>query len=261
MVWNRIESRQNDAVKFAAGLFDKRARDKAGAFCADGFSIFFDLAAAGVFPACVYLSDTAVSMRQSIERALSPDTLCRLYLLSETAFEKITSEKGSEGIVSVYEKRAVHTANPLRAFRRLIALENLQDPGNVGSIVRSAAAFGCDGVLLCGGADPFGPKAVRASMGAFARIPLAVFSNADLALDFLEEKSVRSLASCLSSEALTPRQMNTAPPVCLWIGNEGSGLSPAVLLRAHQKIMIPMQYMESLNAACAASVLLWEMTK
>ena len=260
MDWNVIESRQNPAVKFAASLCDKKARDRAGLFVAEGKTLVLDFLSAGMNPEALYLDQKAEGLMRELDAALG-DNPCKKYLLSSSAFEKITMEKGSEGILALFSYRSVREHCPLNQANKLIALEGVQDPGNVGTVIRTAAAFGFDGVCLTGCTDPFGPKAIRASMGAVARIPLRIFSDVDSLFDFLEEKGVHTVAACLESDSRLIDQAHLVPPVCVLIGNEGKGLSRKAVERAKEKVIIPMQGMESLNAAVAASVFLWEISR
>ncbi len=260
MDWNVIESRQNPAVKLAASLCDKKARDRAGLFVAEGKTLVFDFLSSGICPEALYLDRKAEGLCRELDEALGAFS-CRKYLLSSSAFEKITSEKGSEGILAVISYASVREQCPLNRAEKLIALEGVQDPGNVGTLVRTAAAFGFDGVLLTGCTDPFGPKAIRASMGAAARIPLRIFSDTDSLFDFLEERGVHTVAACLESDSRSIDEVHLAPPVCVLIGNEGRGLSRKAVERAKEKAIIPMTGMESLNAAVAGSVFLWEISR
>ena len=259
MNWKKIESRNNPAVKYAVSLSDKKTRDKEGVFLAEGVTLFSDFAKIGLLPLKVYLSEDAVSLKEKIEEILTEET--EALLLSPFVFEKITTEKGSQGILSLYSKKALSEVSPLTDASHLVALERVQDPGNVGTIIRSAASFGFDGVLLVDCADPFGAKAVRASMGAVAHIPLAVFSSTEKAFRFLKERGVRSIAACLTPDASDITRTDLSGKVCIWIGNEGKGLSPEAISLSDCASIIPIKNTESLNAAAAAAIFLWEVKK
>jgi len=260
MEWKKIESRSNPTVKFAASLADKKFRDREGIFSAEGFTLFFDLSKMGLFPRKIFLSEKAASVRLRIEEALGKEN-AELYLLSENAFEKVTTEKGSQGIVCVYAVSDVRRVAPLTCTDKLIALERVQDPGNVGTVIRTASAFGFDGVLLADCADPFGPKAIRATMGAIAGIPIQTFSDTSALFSFLKEKGVRSVAACLAPNSRPIGETDLSAPVCVLIGNEGKGLSEEAVASSDLTCVIPMKTMESLNAASAASVFLWEIKR
>ncbi len=143
---------------------------------------------------------------------------------------------------------------------RVLLAEDMQDPGNVGTLIRTAAAFGFDGVLLSGAcADPWGPKAVRASMGAVFR--LGVWERPDVgdALRELKAAGLPLYAAALARETETAGKLRFPSAFALAIGNEGHGLRPATLEEADKVVRIPMAPgAESLNAAAAAAVLMWE---
>ena len=143
---------------------------------------------------------------------------------------------------------------------RILLAENMQDPGNVGTMIRTAAAFGFDGVLLAGAcADPWGPKAVRASMGAVFRLTVWESPDAAEAAENLHEAGIPIYAAALSEENLTAGRFPFPESLALAIGNEGHGLSDTLLSAADHVVRIPMAPgAESLNAAAAAAVLMWE---
>ena len=143
---------------------------------------------------------------------------------------------------------------------RILLAENMQDPGNVGTMIRTAAAFGFDGVLLAGAcADPWGPKAVRASMGAVFRLAIREETDTEKATEHLHEAGVPIYAAALSEETLTAGRFPFPGSLALAIGNEGHGLSETLLRAADKIVRIPMAPgAESLNAAAAAAVLMWE---
>jgi len=260
MEWISVESRQNPAVKLCAALEQKKAREENDSFLAEGKTLFFDFAQMGLLPKKVFLSQKALALRDRLDSVLFGSE-CRCYLLADFVFEKITSEKGSEGIVSLYSVSELKAALPLQRTERLLALENVQDPGNLGTVLRTAAALSFDGVLLVGGADPLGSKAVRASMGAVARIPVRSFSDTSSLFCFLEEAGVRSVAATLASDSVLLPEADLSAPICVLIGNEGNGLSAEAQERASCRCMIPISGMESLNAAVAASIFMWEIQR
>lgn len=143
---------------------------------------------------------------------------------------------------------------------RILLAENMQDPGNVGTMIRTAAAFGFDGILLAGAcADPWGPKAVRASMGAVFRLTIWEETDGESAVRQLRDAKIPIYAAALSEETLTAGRFPFPESLALAIGNEGHGLSETLLRAADKIVRIPMAPgAESLNAAAAAAVLMWE---
>ena len=142
--------------------------------------------------------------------------------------------------------------------RRYLALEGVQDPGNVGTVLRTADAFEADGLfLLPGCADPYSPKTLRASMGAVFRRPVWQCALEDLEA-LAEGAGLPLLGAALRADTVDARSADLSRCVLL-IGSEGRGLSPAALAACGQTVRIPMSpRCEPLNAAVAAAVLLWE---
>ena len=145
--------------------------------------------------------------------------------------------------------------------RRWLLLDGVQDPGNVGTIWRTADAFGADGLILCNGcADPWNPKTVRATMGAVFRLPVYEGALEEVA-DRLARAGVPLYAAALREDTADVRDV---PLECaaVIIGSEGRGVSEKALSLCQKTVKIPMQARcESLNAAIAASVVLWEMAR
>ena len=144
--------------------------------------------------------------------------------------------------------------------RRYVLLDGVQDPGNVGTLLRSAAAFGFDGVLLSDGcASVFAPKTLRASMGAAVRIPVIEAGKMPEAIALLREKGITCLAAALyQSQPLSAAASSCPDGVCVVIGSEGQGLTDETIAACTGTVRIPMtDRVESLNAGIAGSILLW----
>lgn len=167
--------------------------------------------------------------------------------VSADVFDTLTETKHAQSVIGLFERPRGDVAAILaRRDTIAIALDGVQDPGNVGTIVRLAAAFDAAGVLLLPGcADPFGPKAIRASAGAILNVPIAEITIEELLLQPL-------FATAMSGDAIDP----PARDAILVFGNEGAGVSTAILDHA-TKIAIPMSNrIESLNVASSAAILL-----
>ena len=142
--------------------------------------------------------------------------------------------------------------------RRYVVLDGVQDPGNVGTVLRTADAFGADGAFLLGGcADLFNPKTVRATMGAVFRCPAWSCTLEELR-QLLSAAALPLYGAALRADTADVRRVDFRR-CALAIGSEGRGLSAAVLAACDRTVRIPMRaHCESLNAAAAAAVLLWE---
>lgn len=147
------------------------------------------------------------------------------------------------------------------AFSRAILLENVQDPGNVGTVIRSAAAMGVDTVLLCGDcADVYSPKTARATMGAIFREKIVHCTAAEARM-LADQNGLKLYGAALSDRAADIRTLKLRNAVVA-IGSEGRGLSVELLRLCDGELIIPMlPGSESLNAAVAASIILWEMAR
>lgn len=155
---------------------------------------------------------------------------------------------------------AIHT-EPLPEMltgRRYVVLDTLQDPGNVGTILRTADAFHADGMFLVNGcADLYNPKTLRATMGAVFRCPVWTVGAEELSA-LLKKSGIPLYGAALREDTLDARQADYSR-CAIAIGSEGRGLTDAVLAVCDRTIKIPMsEHCESLNAAAAATVLLWE---
>ena len=144
---------------------------------------------------------------------------------------------------------------------RYLVLDGLQDPGNLGTLWRTADAFGADGLLLLPGcADPWSPKTLRATMGACFRLPVYETDAGGLCA-LLERSGIPLSATALREDTVSLEQARLDRAAVV-IGSEGSGVSPELLARSGQTIKIPMrERCESLNAAAAAAIVLWEMAR
>jgi TrmH family RNA methyltransferase len=184
---------------------------------------------------------------------VSPPDLpsCRRKIISRKIFKSLSDVESPQGILAVC---AMPEPPVFAAHKKYIFLDRIQDPGNLGSIVRTAAALGLDG-LICnkGCADIFAPKAVRASMGAVFTLDLLRGEIADF--------PGQIIAADLTGSA--PEDLRLSGGYILAVGNEGQGLAPEVLRLARQRVALPFDRSraESLNAAVAAGILLYLLQK
>lgn len=250
-----ITSRENPRIKRACALRDsEKQRAAAGLFFAEGPKLCLELAR-GCRAAELYATAPALAHTPALA-ALGPAVV----EITQPVAEKLAGTRSTQGVFALFETPATDPAPLLAAARRILALEGVQDPGNVGTLLRSAAAFGFDAVLLGPGcAAPFSPKVLRASMGAAGRLPLGVCADLPAALGALRGRGVACLAAALY-KARPLDAVGTQFPggVCVVIGSEGQGLSDAAIAACSAAVRIPMtDRVESLNAGVAGSILLW----
>ncbi len=182
----------------------------------------------------------------------------RQVTVPESLLSSLADTETPQGVLFVCAMPSLAPPAKLEGKRYLV-LDGVQDPGNVGTILRTADAFGADGVFLLNGcADPFSPKTVRSTMGAVFRLPIWE-TDADNLRGLLRDAGIPIFAAALSPEAADVRSADLSRAAVV-IGSEGSGISKEVLALADRSIIIPMtSRCESLNAAAAAAVTLWEM--
>ena len=248
-----ITSRANPLVAYVRKLNSKRAFRRAeNAFAAEGPKLLAEALRWGVRVETV-LAAPGVPLPElpAGTRAVElPDQLLAYAADTETP----------QGIVFICKGKPLAMPERLEGSRWLV-LDGVQDPGNVGAIWRTADAFGADGLILCNGcADPWNPKTVRATMGAVFRLPVYEGTLEDAA-ERLTAASVPLYAAALGEDTEDIRNM-TLEQAAVIIGSEGRGVSDAALSLCQKTVKIPMRARcESLNAAVAASVALWEMAR
>jgi TrmH family RNA methyltransferase len=244
----RVTSRDNPLVKQCLGLAaSRKARREAGLFLCDGPTLLAEALAHGA-------RVTAVLCAEDVELPALPAAV-RTVGLPERLVRAVSPTDTPQGVVFLCRMPDTRPPAPLPSGRYVL-LDRVQDPGNVGAILRAASAFGASAQLMGPGcADPFSPKAVRAAMGAVFRLP--VFETDD-PLAALAGCPVPVYAAVPGGNAGDPREIDLSACV-LMLGNEGAGLSGELEARADRRVKLPMAPgCESLGVAAAAAALLWE---
>lgn len=247
-----ITSRQNSRVRELRAALAGRGADSIIAL--EGLHLLREAVRAtlpGLHVKTVFLRED----RQAIQTELPAQI--EIVLLTADVFESAAMTQHSQGIAAILRRPEPHY-HPFRGDLLLVAA-GLQDPGNLGTLIRSAEAFGAAAVVLTAGSvDPWNGKAMRASAGSVFRLPTVPWTDA-LHLQ-LRENGIRLLAAVPATLGATPAHMADLRSGCACIvGNEGSGIPPELLALADERLTIPMPGpTESLNAAIAGSLLLYE---
>ncbi len=249
-----LSSRNNDAVKAACKLRDdSRTRAEQGLFFAEGAKLCLELCRSCRLHT---LYATPLALRRTPALASQRE---QTVPITDSVAQKLAGTKASQGVFGIFFTPQAADAVPQGA-RRVLALDSVQDPGNVGTLLRSAAAFGFDAVVLGSGcAAPFSPKALRSSMGAAARLPLVYALDLPAVLQDLRAHGMRCFGAALRDAVLLQTVSGPFPGgLCVVIGSEGKGLSQSVLQACDTVVRIPMtDRVESLNAGAAGSVIMW----
>lgn len=247
----RITSRKNRIISHLRLVAsDSAYRSECREFICDGEKTLKEALSFGAEIVCVLWKESAGDVEL-------PDAACQ-YCAPSELFEYASPLKSSPGPVFTVK---MPTADKDIHIERAIVLENLQDPGNVGTVIRTANAFNIDAVILLGAcADLYNPKTVRASMGAIFRQKVLCVSYEELE-NLCDNNCLPLFGAALSSEAADVRNAELHR-AAVAVGSEGRGLSDRLLSMCGGKLIIPMNPdSESLNAAVAASVLMWEMSR
>lgn len=203
----------------------------------------------------LYTEKAAQKYSETVRKALSKSLSASI--ITNELSDYISDTKTPQGLFAAAERfGAPIPKNP----QRIVVLDGIQDPGNVGTIIRSAEAFGFDGVLYSPNcADVFTPKTLRASMGSVFRVPTQFYSGTENLRGWLREFTV--FGAMLDDTAKRLGEVEFPEKTAVVIGSEGSGISQELAAMCDEKIYIPIKGVESLNAAMAATVLLWELSK
>lgn len=243
-------------------LHRRKARDHRGLALAEGVRLVEEMLNAGAACKGALISPTLGSTPRGevLRNALASRGL-ELVEVSDAELAEAAATEHPQGVVAVYQPRRWELGELTPVSRRpLVILDGVQDPGNVGTIARTALAFGAAGVIaLPGTVDLTNPKTVRAGMGATFRLPCLHAEEAAL-LAWLAAGRVALWAATVEGE---PVGVGAPPePVALAFGNEGAGLSASLLAAASRRVSIPIESAaESLNVAVAAAILLHAVTR
>jgi TrmH family RNA methyltransferase len=253
----RVDSRQNARVKELRRSFADAAPNDQGEVAIEGMHLVEEAIRSGLRLSTVFFSESARERVHKLIPQLSSHT--EALLLPDAVFASAVPSETPQGVAALVRVKTVSLESILAASPALLLITaGLQDPGNLGTIARSAEAFGVTGLLLGQGTvSPWNWKAVRASAGSLFRIPM---TKTELAKVLPEIKSHGARVLATSSHKGKPIQdVDLREPVAFVIGAEGAGVPKDVLAQADDTVAIPQSSrVESLNAGIAASILLYE---
>jgi len=254
----RVEGRHNTLLKELRGAFARADLTEAGDCAIEGLRIVEEAIRSGLRFRAVFFRESASNL---VERLLPQiGAHVETVVLPDKLFASSVPSETPQGVAALvhYRQNSLEDVFSRLELGPVVVVAGLQDPGNLGTILRSAEAFGGAGVLLGEGTvSPFNPKVVRGSAGSMFRLSVMRVKLADV-LPQLREGGVRLIAT--SSHKGTPLpQANLAGPVAVMIGGEGAGVPRDLLARVDEVVVIPhAEQLESLNAGVAASIVLYE---
>lgn len=250
-----ITSTANSQIKRLLQLQKKsKARNEEKLFVVEGIRMYAEVPENRVEK--VYISETLYNKKK---QDLNLDRF-PYEILSDTVFQYVSDTKTPQGILCIV-KQQIHDIEKLLAIENphFMVLDNLQDPGNLGTIVRTAEGAGVDAVFLSKeSVDIYNPKTIRSTMGSIYRMPVIYVEDLLELLHQFDERGIKSYAADLEGKN-TYEKEDYRTGTAILIGNEGNGLRAEISNAANVWIRIPMEgEVESLNAAIAASILMFE---
>lgn len=256
-----ITSNSNAKVKQIVQWRDKaKDRRKDGVFLAEGIKMFEEAPDDGILE--VYVSETAIQKPNIIQNKKIADKLDRHGFLTvkDDIFDRMSDTQTPQGIITVMRRmehdleRMLSVENPL-----LVVLETLQDPGNLGTIIRTGEGAGVTGIIMNSNTvDVYNPKTIRSTMGSIYRVPFVYVDDLGALVVKLREKGIHTYAAHLEGRNYYD-SFSFKGPTAFIIGNEGNGLTRELADSAEEYLKIPMEgQVESLNAAISTALLMYE---
>ena len=261
-----ITSKTNSTVVKIGKLTNKKYRKEEKLFVLNGIKLFSEAYNFGAEIAYIVLNENTdfsqdLINKISILKGKGTHILC----VSDAVFSKLTEENAPQGIITVCRYLDIHnfacSKVCLNKCETVVALESVRDPGNMGAILRNAAAFGVDRIVMSSDcADIYSSKVLRATMGAIFKVKIDVSADFENALESIKNSGRRVIATTLGENSMRLGECEINKSDVFVIGNEGHGISENVISLSDETMFIPMcENTESLNAAIASAIIMWEM--
>ncbi len=268
-----ISSRNNEIIKWAASLLDKKGREKSESFIAEGEKLTEEALRSFLPVTHIFVSEKKLEYFKEkflkyFEEKKFTDT--RIIVVSDSVFEKISTEKAPQGITCVikyldffYNISIIYKEGFfLDDDERALMLCSVRDPSNLGAVIRSAAAFGVEHLILSSDcADVYNPKTLRSAMGSIFKLKVSRVSDVCSFIEAAKDHR-RIFAAELRDGAVSLSDLKLNRSDILIIGNEGHGIPAEVSVLTSGSVYIPIsEKTESLNASVAAAIFMWEQNK
>ena len=259
-----ISSKDNANIKLYQKLSaNKKFRKEYGMFVLEGIRLCLDAVKENAELHCIFITKTAHAKYSEALDLLKERADDKLFVISDELGEKLSDTGGTQGVFAIckmLDKR--NLSSTICSNGKYIILNNLQDPGNVGAIIRTADAVGISAVILCDSCDIYNPKVTRSTMGSLFRLP--IFDNCDINDVFEEfnEKKIPTYAAVIDTDAKSLTDLDFSEGAAVIVGNEGNGLPQEISNMCTEKLTIKMHgNVNSLNAAMATGIIMWEMLR
>lgn len=260
---NYIQSSQNSVIKEIKALHLKKNRDSEGLYFVEGIRFVNDAIDNGQDIIKVIISDKLESLNGGKELIDRVTALCNeCYLVNEKLFKEISDTKTPQGILAVLKKQEFIFDNIIEKGNSIVILDSLQDPGNVGTIIRTSDAANISAVILTKGCvDLFSPKVLRSTMGSVFHMPIFEGMNINEIILQLRKSGYKVIASHLRGQ-VNYYDEDLTDKIAIIVGNEANGISDETAELSDRLVKIPMPgRAESLNASVAASIMIYEIVR
>lgn len=254
----RIESRSNPLIVATGKLASKKYREETRTFFFEGAHLLEEYLRFGHIPQYVFVMDGA---EQKYAELLSKVPAQALVSVPESVFSKLSTEQAPQGIltVSAYLDSVIGVTHADQTPRRVLLLQSVRDNGNVGTVIRTAAALDWTVVLSDDCADVYASKTVRATMGALFARGVCICKDPVSYVQSFAPSGRRTFAAALGNQSCLLGRFALQSDDLFAVGNEGQGISAALQNACTQTVLIPMtDCAESLNASIASAVIMWE---
>ncbi|MGM0471430.1 MAG: TrmH family RNA methyltransferase [Bacillota bacterium] len=258
-----ISSLQNSKVKYLRSLYRKKYRREEEQFVLEGSRIISDALQAGVDIKQVFYSDQFLynQANQKLLEQLQAETT--VFELTDSLLDQVADTTNPQGIIAVVDYPQFNADEFLAADNDFfLVVDQIQDPGNLGTILRTADGAGVDGVfLLKGTVDLYNLKTVRATMGSLFRLPVFKLESPNQLAEVLQSQDVQLVVGDIEADDYY-YELDYSRPTAVVVGNEGNGPQAETLSLADQKIKVPLaEGIDSLNAAIASGVIMYEVVR
>lgn len=251
-----IQSKDNKTIKHIISLQQRKYRQKFGEYTVEGIRAVTDIGKKDCLRSILIRESKRSELEPLVQKGV---TVSSVYVVQDPIFDKIEHSVNGQGILGIAKK----CVNDLHSFivedGLYVALDGVQDPGNLGTIIRTAVAAGAKGIfLLKGTVDPYNEKCVRSTMSALCNIP--IFEDVTLSefYDFIKDNTIKTYVTSLEN-AKPYHTISYAKRTMIILGNEGNGVSREIIEMCDQAITIPMYGdIESLNVSIAAALCMYK---
>ncbi|MBQ8392705.1 MAG: RNA methyltransferase [Clostridia bacterium] len=264
-----VSGKTNSTILKISKLQNKKYRNEEKLFICDGIKLFleaYDFNAEIRYIVINNNTDFPLEIQEKIKKCQKQGT--SVICVDECNFKKLTTENAPQGIITVCEylynnHSFINFVENIENDEKILVLESVRDPGNIGTILRNAVAFGIDRLIITSDCvDIYSPKVVRSSMGAIFKLNMDIIENITKTIDCLKKHGRRVLGTALGKDSLVLGKDQITKNDVFVLGNEGHGLCKETIEHCTDTLFIPIQKnTESLNVSIASAILMWEISK